>query len=377
MDKVTDAELEDIFHIPKTDRKTNAEQDELPSFEEKKTDLVDELGDDIPKTKTLDITVDIPVEKKSQDVKVMIEGIVETANKEDKEDDIESILGIKPAEAESEAESEAEAVEPSPVIDFDINTEEQKSIEEPEPEVQKKDPVDYGLPEGEIFWLTECPSPKFENFYNEKINVIRDISHGKQIPFSKLREELRNSHTDISCRVFDTGVLYAKMGNVHIIKQRVAQIQVDVNSQYFEWERMVELMHGVLARTQYERGKQEGIQYEHMRDMEVYYARLKSLHKIADNIQKNLDSAIEVLSRQVTIVQEKYKRKEGSAESFDEYTDRETSERRPVSTCISSEVPKELAEFEDLAIGSVTTKKSPEKTEASAKGIIKQGWDAI
>ena len=140
---------------------------------------------------------------------------------------------------------------------------------------------------------------------------------------------------------------------------------------------MVELMHGVLARTQYERGKQEGIQYEHMRDMEMYFAKLKSLHRISDNIQKNLDSAIDVLSRQVTIVQDKSKRKEGSADSFVE-TNIDGSLSQPDLTCVGKEMPEEFEAYDDLAPGSGTTTTGPEKTNNALQGnIIKQGWDAI
>jgi hypothetical protein len=152
-------------------------------------------------------------------------------------------------------------------------------------------------------WLLESPAPKFNKFYKEKEKLIKKILIDGPIPFARYRKDLKDSHVDISIVTFDQDEIYKKMSAVQGFKDRVTQIQIHCNSQFFLWERGVQLMHGLLAQVAYEKPvtKYDGIVYEHLYDMEVYFLNMKGVHKAADAVMKTLEGAYECLSRRVTI----------------------------------------------------------------------------
>jgi hypothetical protein len=80
-------------------------------------------------------------------------------------------------------------------------------------------------------------------------------------------------------------------------------IQLQVNGQYFVWKQMIEILPGVLARIEYERGKNDGLVYEHLNDFIAYFGHLEGLHDSCSIVTKNLDGAYNSLSRQVAIQQ--------------------------------------------------------------------------
>jgi len=86
-------------------------------------------------------------------------------------------------------------------------------------------------------------------------------------------------------------------------RDRVSQIAIRVNAQYYSWKRAIDLFIGLLAQFKYEKPatKQDGLVYKHMGDMIRYFSQLESSHKSVEMIMKNLDNAFECLSRQVTI----------------------------------------------------------------------------
>ncbi len=154
-----------------------------------------------------------------------------------------------------------------------------------------------------VLWNNKSPTQKFNVFYEQKKNLIERILIGGPIPFKKYRNDLKNSNVDISTQVFDTNEIYKKMEIVQGMRERVKLIQISCNSQIFLWERGIQLMHGMLARVEYDKPavKQDGVIYEHMGDMELYFHELKGLYKSADAVMKTLDGAYDCLSRRVTI----------------------------------------------------------------------------
>lgn len=154
-------------------------------------------------------------------------------------------------------------------------------------------------------WITDSPAPKYNRFYQEKAialgNGSRGILPGGEIPFGKYFKELLNLNCDVTVQTNDLESIHQKMQMVQQLRERCKQIQLHATQQYHIWERYIELFHGVLCRVEYERGKQEGLNFEHMGDMEHYFCSLKALHKAADQVMRTLDGAFECLSRQVTI----------------------------------------------------------------------------
>jgi hypothetical protein len=216
---------------------------------------------------------------------------------------------------------------------------------------------DSDLPTGEITWITQPPAAMYDTFYQHKINVIKhcctDGNYAIQIPFSKYKKELFDSKVDISVITFDPRDIHIKMQQIQNLRTRATQIHVEIIYQYCLWKRAIQLLRGVLARTEIMRPvmKQEGVNYEHLFDAEMYFAALEATHDIAEKIVKNLDCAYELLSRQVTIVMPQ-----------------KPMERYASSTLPKAEPPKKIPEtmkdFDDLGDNIKV-----EKEKETSKGV--------
>ena len=348
-DKVAPELVEDIFNIPRNGKNIAEESDEddlgLPgsttnvSFDEKVQEV------------TADLTAK-PVEKTVENTK---ESKVATAN-----NDAETALRkTTPATGKSTsatvAEKKAQAATPSPKSTssnlFDDDDAVQPVISPPKPKVVqpvagplKIDPpkveqkpvtkevvkVEAPLPDdpneeelanddtksadtgpcepwkaGES-WLTVSPAPKYDRLYREKKIALtpgpNSILKGGQLDFDKLFDELSELNVDVTVKTYNPQDIHDKMQMVQQLRARLEHIRLQVSRQYHHWERYIELFHGVLCRTEYERGKQEGLNYDHLRDMEHYFCSLKSLYKASEGVMRTLDGAFECLSRQVTVV---------------------------------------------------------------------------
>ena len=332
MAEVTEKDLEDVFGIPSDPVKKDSDENST-SFEEG----VEEINDTLK-----DMDEIVPVSKKEPEI---VEEKDEPKKDESKESTIDFEKETKQVQKEAESMNAPEKNDPVPI----------------------EDNVDSGdLPSGEISWLTVPPNARFNNFYKQKVSIIKEILKDKQIPFEKYENELRNSYCGVRSSIYDLPQLYNNMSEVHKIRDRVCQIRTEINSQYFKFERITELLRGLLARTLYERGKQEGVQFEHMRDVELYLESLRSLYKIADIIHKNLDAASELLSRQVTI----------ATTARPPNRNIETSPSHPNETYIHKEVPEELTGYDTLPVGSGSTEKSNVKRKP-VQGVKSTTWDEV
>lgn len=350
-------DIMDIFGLPQSDKSEREETSSIVPFEESIKDI--NISEDIPKTKTLEVKTT---------VKESLENIVQ-----------ETVTASVPVEGDS--------------LDIDTETTKEEIVESKEEDLSAlgitdtvetyfPSSVNIDLPTGEIKWQIVSSSAKFEKFYEQKADMIMAITHGRQIPFSKYRQELMDSITDVSCRIFDGIEIAHKMSNVQALRNRVSQIQTDINDQYFEWKRSVELMRGVLARTMYERGKQEGIEKEHMSDMEIYFSKLESLHRSAEGVEKNLDSAMSVLSRQLNVCtpnnQRNFENQAGTYTKNAEYKYIENNSLScPETANVGKEkIPEEIQAYDDLTTSSGSAPNSP-KTKKASQGVKVISWDKI
>ena len=115
-----------------------------------------------------------------------------------------------------------------------------------------------------------------------------------------------------------------------------------------------------MARTEYEKPvvRQGGVIYEHMRDMEIYYSRLHTLHVSVMQVLKNLEAAFECLSRQITI----------SLQSKD--LDRAIPNKRDgVEISSKTQVLPEMKGYDSLG--------TEKKTTESKKGSKIKTWDEL
>jgi hypothetical protein len=153
-------------------------------------------------------------------------------------------------------------------------------------------------------WNLNPPSEEFNSFYAAKKEALEnDLLIGGEIDPEPIMLELENASVDVSVgETFVADLVSQNLQNVQKLRERIKSLQLRINRQYFFWERAMELFEGLLKKTMYIRGKQDGLQYEHMYDMEMYFSKLKMLHKSIDSVSKALDGAFECLSRQITIV---------------------------------------------------------------------------
>jgi len=154
-------------------------------------------------------------------------------------------------------------------------------------------------------WQLECNNERFERFYEEKKGIISQVVSTEQIPYKKWVRELSSACVQLDDnQLYDLKYLNEKMQEVQRYLDRVTQIYVICNDQFFSWQQIIPMFEGLLAGFLYEKPaiRQEGIIYEHMRDMRFYWAQLSSIRDSTDVVLKNLEKARETISRHVTII---------------------------------------------------------------------------
>jgi hypothetical protein len=222
---------------------------------------------------------------------------IETKTKEQVDlDDFDKIIG---SEEKIEKEKEVEETEKTE------KTEEVKEIEDEDIEdeiipAKKEVSIDET---GNIQWLLESPVHSYDRFYESKRELIHDFTPGGQLPFKQWEEELSNANVNINSEIFNNVYYIQQMEIVQQLMQRVKNIQLKCNNQYFLWDRFVELLRGCLARVEYLKPslRQDGLIHEHMRDVELYFCKLTGLYESSKGAMKTLERAFEALSRKATI----------------------------------------------------------------------------
>ncbi len=153
-------------------------------------------------------------------------------------------------------------------------------------------------------WQLKSPQARFERFYSQKANLLKFILPDGKLPVKKLMKQLIDARVDVKVGVHDLQKISQRMQQSQLWRDRVKQIQLQVNYQYYKWEKAIQFLQGLLIRIS-EKAKnlqqRQGIFYQHIGDMELYMADLKHLHKGSEIVYKHLQSAYQCLSRQLTI----------------------------------------------------------------------------
>ncbi len=153
-------------------------------------------------------------------------------------------------------------------------------------------------------WTVTSPSPMYNQFYVQKLKLIHHITKtGKQLDFEKLNLELKKSTISVAIDLNDIVGMAEKLTSIQQFLDRVVQIKIQATSQCASARRGVELLRGVLANIQYEKpaARQDGLIYNHMKDIEIYATELESLEQNAKDVYHNLLEAKEILSRKISI----------------------------------------------------------------------------
>lgn len=204
-----------------------------------------------------------------------------------------------------------------------------------------------------IKWKLTTEVDTYKKFYAKKREYIKSFIKGREIPFELYQKELSELSVDVTTEVLDQKLLLDKLDAVQRCIERVRQIQLVVNNQYFIWKRFIELMRGSLARAQYVKPqiKQEGLVNEHMGDIELYFALLHHLQDISHTTMKTLDSAFVCLSRKVTLALDPRK-----IERYD------YGNKRDVSSEVDNEYKEEMKHYDSLPNESSSSNDSKVKT---------------
>lgn len=275
-----------LFDMVVPENKDNILETKQEQFKNNSFDsLVEIISEDIDSTKKIikskkeESKNDIEEQKKDSDLKTEIKEL----------DEFDSL----PLEL---IKQKNEKIEEKKNLKEEIKTIEKVKTEE---EIKVKNNLN-----SEMEWLLESPSPLYDEFYKQKKQFIyQKLCGGISLPFSKYKKELEESFVNVVTEIFDNVENQKKMDEVQQYRNRVRYIEVQCNNQYFILRRFMEIFRGLLSRIQYEKPiiKQEGVYYEHLRDLEYYFVKLESLHSTVEKISKNLDGAWETLSRKITV----------------------------------------------------------------------------
>lgn len=225
--------------------------------------------------------------------------------------------------------------------------------------------------DGDVKWSLESPSAMYDSFYEQKKRVLESCLAGGQVEYNLWSRELEEAQVNVVTEVFDQQVIINQMEAVQQFRNRVKYLGVRINNQYFLFDRFVPLLRGYLARIQYLKPvlKQEGLILEHMGDIEMYFERLRGLHKSVADTEKNLAAAYDMLSRKVTICMElppveRRGKPESKTDKYEHYgikNNIETPQSHPQSA--------NLSDFDNLPLGA--TAGAEEKKSGAT------GWDTL
>jgi len=235
----------------------------------------------------------------------------------------------------------------------------------------------YNLQVNSDGWLLTAPAPMYSHFYTEKAAFIRHITvNGKPLEIDKLTTELRNSSVSTKVELTDLPGMAERLTKIQDFLDRVVQIKVQATSQCAATKRGVELLRGVLAKVSYEKpaARQDGVIYDHMRDIEMYASRVESLEQNAKDIYHNLLEAKEILSRKISIAIELVKEQnktDGLEKSFNNLPD---SSKKTMSAPIATSSKLAGEGYDRLDVQEAVVKAAAPKQDRSIKKSGQSDW---
>lgn len=312
-------ELDSIFGIPKDGSNIKEEDDESQetsyaevitakdhqNFEQKSSKLKSSIASDVPPTECAYI------DKEEEDVSKQSRTEEKKVEKDRQQGDkFEKILenSVRPQQPVS--------VEVLPVVqesssnNKNTKLEEDDGNEDTERFTLNNENVSNNSSPNENGWLLTSPSPMYNHFYSQKASLITTITRtGVQLPIVQMLNELRSSYVNTSVEMSDLQGMYGKLTEIQNYLDRVVQIKILATAQCAATRRGLELLRGVLAKVCYEKpaARQDGVNYDHLRDIEMYSCQVESLEQSAKDVYHNLLEAKEILSRKISVAIELFK----------------------------------------------------------------------
>lgn len=314
MPSINDKMLDDIFGIPKDGSNIKEEEDESQEtsyaevikadtgegFEEKAKKLNSDLAKDAPPVSVSYVSKEEENGSKQQPELTVKSAVQEPGNS------FEKILK-KSVLPDSSSSKEIEPVVKEQAINNE-NTTFREDDEETEETVTSNSSISYNPSKAnESGWILNSPSPMFNNFYSEKRLFIQNLTrNGNPLPINNLMDELRSCHISVNTELMDLEGMANKFNKIQSLLDRVVQIKIQATGQCSACKRGVELLRGVLARVTYEKpaARQDGVIYDHMKDVEMYACGVEGLEQAAKDVYHNLLESKEILSRKISITLE-------------------------------------------------------------------------
>ena len=217
------------------------------------------------------------------------------------EKSVQKVLENKNADGQS-------LIDIAPILDIAQSIVKANSIETPLDMMEKCTipiPPKSSVGKSGVKWITECPDPKFQEFYEEKNEFISYALPNGELDFESLEQELCECNVDLTLDVLDNETYVNQMNTINSYQYRVKDIQLKVNSQYGIWSVVMKekTLQGVLAVAEYlkPQARQEGLNHIHMKDLFQYYGRLEGLVKNANNMFRALSHSFETLKSKAII----------------------------------------------------------------------------
>ncbi len=322
-------ELEDIFDIPVIKRKDDDDDEDnvyenLPkevtsSFEEKTEEFRKQLekaekgAPAIPFEEVKEKK--IPTESKTpeQIIKEAIPVTEKAPNIFERDKPIVAFVTSNMSTSEKLANDlevhEAEASKK----DEDIDTEEKfENTTVDTKENNDNHPV-FSLGDGKkLSWTFTPPNEQLKNFFDAKKNLVSYIFRdSEELDFSELFKELRKINIKIPKNTYVPEEVISKMEEVQSHRERLKEIQLTCNRQYYRFRDAFESLKGLLIYTLppiKPAEKRDGIVFIYLGDVLMYFSELTVLEKNTELSSKHLDNAYDCLSRQITVIQSLYQK---------------------------------------------------------------------
>lgn len=168
-----------------------------------------------------------------------------------------------------------------------------------------------------------CNNPIYKTFYIFKLKALDVLlNRFPVLDLQSRRRELKSIKIDhfIGDDVPDPDLFRSKLDNCFRERIRLGELLVDAIEQEYSWQRHLELLQGKLYKDFDLRGahKREGLNAEHIHDIEDYSIELKGFITMAKYIDGLLIAACDSLSRQLTCLQMRQP-SVGKSEEFQKY----------------------------------------------------------
>jgi hypothetical protein len=229
------------------------------------------------------------------DVVIAVEAPLQSHKKATSKGEKKAAVTVKIDDEDVDRSSKAEE---APVSQTEVSDADESDVVNSTPDaVENEDVFD---PEA---WHFVSPHPWFNEMYLLKQRAISYLLPGGKLPFEEYHQELLGATVQTSVTSYDLSELYERMQEVQSQRNRVLEIKLKAEHQYFPWKRHIEMFRGMAAQKEKAKGAQvDGVAYPHLWDWEKYWTNLEALQKKAEGVMRNLEGAYETLSRQVTIV---------------------------------------------------------------------------